>query len=327
MWTALWIVYIVWGSTYLAIRVTVETMPPLLSAGVRFMVAGAITLVFLRLKRGRGSVKVGRKGLIAAAIVGSALLLGGNGMVSIAEQYVPSGLTALIIASVPLWVVLLRKVFGEDVPRGTLVGVVAGFAGVAILVSPGNGESGGYSVAMLLLVVVASISWAGGSFFSKKLPMPDDPFVSTMAQMLTGGALMIVAGVARGELSGLDPSSFSAASLWALAYLVVFGSLLAFTAYVWLLRNAPISKVATYAYVNPVVAIGLGWMILSEEVTPVILVGASIIVASVAAIVRMETVVARRAASLKAGDPSGAPVAEIELPDEAAGLSEARTPA
>ncbi|MGI8774633.1 MAG: EamA family transporter [Actinomycetota bacterium] len=325
IWIALWIVYIVWGSTYLAIRVTVETMPPLLTAGVRFMAAGAITLVFLRLKRGRGSVRVTGRGLYAAAIVGAALLLGGNGMVSIAEQYVPSGLTALIIASVPLWVVVLRKLFREPVPRATLLGVGAGFVGVAILVSPGSEGSDGASLAMMLLVVLASVSWASGSFFSKKLPLPDDPFVSTMAQMLAGGALMSLVGIARGELNGLDPSSFSAASLWAFVYLVVAGSLLAFTAYVWLLKNAPISKVATYAYVNPVVAIALGWLILSETVTPLIIVGASIIVASVAAIVRIESVVAQRAARLKTGEPGGAPSPDIDVTEEPQ-LSKAASP-
>lgn len=223
----------------------------------------------------------------ASTLVGAALLLGGNGLVTIAEQDVPSGLAALIIASVPLWVVLLRALFGDRASGGTLVGVAVGFAGVGILVGSSGGSSGG-TVGGVLLLVLASLSWAGGSFFSAKLPMPRDPFVSTSVQMITGGIALLVASVTFGELNGLDPSSFSRGSLVALGYLVVFGSLLAFTAYTWLLNNAPISKVSTYAYVNPVVAVFLGWIVLSETITVLMLVGAAVIVASVAFIVRHE---------------------------------------
>jgi drug/metabolite transporter (DMT)-like permease len=304
VWTALCVVYIVWGSTYLAIRVTVETLPPLLTGGVRFLIAGLVVYVFLLIKRGGlQGVKVTRREVLASTAVGTLLLLGGNGSVQVAEVRVPSALAALIIAAVPLWVVVMRAVTGEKVARGTMVGVFVGFVGVSVLVLPGAG-GGGASLFHLLLIVFASLSWATGSFLSKKVPLPRDPFLSTGIQMLTGGAVMTLSGVVRGEASGLDPSSFSGASIAAFFYLIVFGSLLAFTAYVWLLQNAPISKVATYAYVNPVVAIGLGWLILQEEVTPIIILGASIIVLAVATVIRIEsqTVVSPEPASVPATD-------------------------
>lgn len=287
VWAALWVIYVVWGSTYLAIRVTVETLPPFLSAGARFLLAGVILYAVLALRRGWREIKITKRELGASALVGAALLFGGNGLVSLAEQEVSSSLAALIIASVPLWVILLRTITGEKVSRATLVGVGIGFAGVAMLVLPGGDSDA--NVAGLLTLVVAALSWASGSFFSSKLPLPRDPFVSTAAQMVTGGLVLLVAGAATGETSGLDPSEFSGASMSAFAYLVTIGSLFAFTCYVWLLQNAPISKVATYAYVNPVIAIFLGWLILSESITTTILVGAGVIVSSVAFIVSKES--------------------------------------
>jgi drug/metabolite transporter (DMT)-like permease len=288
VWAALWVIYIVWGSTYLAIRVTVETLPPFLSAGSRFLVAGVIVFAFLAVRKGLAAIRLTGREIAASALVGAALLFGGNGLVSLAEQEVSSSLAALIIASVPLWVVLLRSLTGEKVSRGTLVGVAIGFAGVAMLVLPGTGADGA-GLAGVLTLVVASASWASGSFFSSRLPLPRNPFVSTAAQMVLGGLVLLVAGTLSGELSGLDVSEFSGASIGAFAYLVTVGSLFAFTAYVWLLQNAPISKVATYAYVNPVIAIFLGWLILSESITTNILIGAAVIVSSVAFIVSKES--------------------------------------
>jgi drug/metabolite transporter (DMT)-like permease len=287
VWAALWIVYIVWGSTYLAIRISVETLPPLLAGGGRFLVAGLLLYGYLLIRRGYQAVAVTRTELIASTAVGTALLLGGNGIVMIAEQYVPSGLAALLIATVPLWVILLRYVFRDTIPRGTLVGVFAGFVGVALLVLPGDRPDGAPLAGMLLLILAAAF-WATGSFLSRRLQLPRDPLVSTGVQMLMGGLVMMVVGVVRGELPTVDPSEFSTASLIALAYLVVVGSLVAFTAYVWVLQHAPISKVATYAYVNPVIAVFLGWIVLSEEITGFVLAGAAVIVSSVAFIVRRE---------------------------------------
>lgn len=311
VWLALWTVYLIWGSTYLAIRITVETLPPLTAGGVRFLLAGALMYGWLAVRRGRAGVRVTRRQVGASAIVGGALLLGGNGLVMLAELEVPSGLAALIIASVPLWVVVLRSVFGDVVRGGTLVGVAAGFVGVGLLVLPSD-KPGGASFLGLLTLVLASLFWASGSYYSKRAPLPGDPFTSTAVQMLAGGAILMVAGLARGELAGLDVSAFSAASLGALGYLVVAGSLLAFTAYTWLLQNAPISKVATYAYVNPVVAIFLGWLILAEPITPIVVVAASIIVSSVAFIVRKESVPAPAGEAESPTAPAGALALEAE---------------
>ena len=288
LWAALVTVYIVWGSTYLAIRVMVETMPPLLAAGVRFALAGAVFLLVLRLRGGGERVRVTRAQVVAAAVVGTLLCFGGNGLVSVAEEEVPSGLAALIIGAVPLWVVLMRLTHGDRVPRETLAGVALGFAGVAVLVLPGD-RPGDAPLWGVLLIVVASMSWAAGSFYSRRMELPADAFVSTGVQMLLGGAVMAMAGLAVGESAEVQFRDFSTRSVVAFAYLVIAGSFLAFTAYTWLLQNAPISTVATYAYVNPVIAVILGALILSEEITLTVVVGAVAIVVSVAAVVRRES--------------------------------------
>jgi drug/metabolite transporter (DMT)-like permease len=287
LWSALWIVYIVWGSTYLAISVTVETVPPLLSAGARFTVAGAAVLAYLVARKGVAAARPTRSQLRGALAVGL-LLPGANAVVSVAEQEVPSGLAALLFASIPLWVILLRRLWGERVPRVSIVAVLIGFGAVALLLQPGR-QSGGASLLGLLACVLGAAMWASGSFASGRLAMPDDPLASTGWQMLLGGVVVGIVGLASGEASGLDPAAFSLRSLLALAYLVVFGSWIAFTAYTWLLRNAPISKVATYAYVNPVVAIALGSVVLGEAITPVTLIAAAVIVATVALVVRSES--------------------------------------
>lgn len=289
VWVCLWIVYLVWGSTYLAIRVTVETLPPLLGMGVRFVAAGALMYGWLFFRRGRGGMAVSRRQLASCALVGAALLFGGNGMVAVAEQNVASSLAALILGAIPLWVVVLRKLSDERISGGTLAGVGVGFAGVAVLVIP-RGASGGTQALAVGLMLVAALSWASGSFASGRLELPGNPFVSTSIQMILGGVVLLAAGALRGELTSLDAASFSRASLLALVYLIFVGSLLAFTAYTWLLQNAPLSKVSTYAYVNPVVAVLLGWSLLSEEITLLTLGGAVVIVASVAFIVRHESV-------------------------------------
>ena len=288
VWTCLGIVYVVWGSTYLGIRVVDETMPPLLTSGVRFLLAGAIVYLVLLVRRGPGELRVTREQLASCALIGTLLVAGGNGLVMLGELHVPSGVAALIIASVPLWVVLYRRVGGERVPRATLAGVALGFTGVALLLLPG-GSGGDVRLLSLLLVCLAAPCWALGSYLSGRRTLPADPFLSTALQMMIGGGVTLLAGAARGELGGLDPSTFSDRSLVSFAYLVAIGSLVAFTAYVWLLQHAPISKVATYAYVNPVIAILLGWAILSEEITASIVAGAVVVVASVATIVRKES--------------------------------------
>jgi drug/metabolite transporter (DMT)-like permease len=283
VWTGLWIVYIVWGSTYLAIRVMVETVPPLLGAGVRFTIAGAVMLAVLSVSR---SVRPTRAQVLSALAVG-VLLPGANAVVTVAEQEVPSNVAALLIASVPLWVLVMRRASGEPVSRAGVAAVLVGFAGLALLLRPGE-QSGDATVLGLGACVFAAVMWASGSFASPRVRLPRDPLVSTGWQMLLGGSVIVAAGLIVGEASEVDPGAFSLRSVAALAYLVVFGSWLAFTAYAWLLQNAPISKVSTYAYVNPVVAIVLGFLILDEVITPITFVGAAIIVVAVALVVRIE---------------------------------------
>jgi drug/metabolite transporter (DMT)-like permease len=283
VWSALWIVYLIWGSTYLAIRVMVETVPPLLGSGVRFSLAGAVMLGVLSLRR---SVRPTRAQLLSALLVGL-LLPGANAVVTVAEQEVPSSVAALLIASVPLWVILMRRGSGERVSRAGIGAVLVGFAGVALLVRPGE-QSGDATVLGLAAVVFAAVMWASGSFASPRLKLPRDPLVSTGWQMLLGGLVIVAVGLALGEAPEVDPQAFSTRSVLALGYLIVFGSWVAFTAYAWLLQNAPISKVSTYAYVNPVVAIVLGFLILDEVVTPITVIGAAIIIVAVALVVRIE---------------------------------------
>ena len=284
IWSALAAVYVIWGSTYLAIAIAVQTLPPLFSAGVRFCVAG---LVLLGLVASRRGVHVGRAQILGAGIVGLLLLVGGNGFVVLAERTVPSGLTALIIASVPLWIVIFRRVAGDRIHVSTFVGVAVGFAGVAFLVVP-RGASGATDPVGLGLLLVATLSWALGTFLAPRLRMPRDGLLSTGIQQIAGGIVLVLAGAAIGELAHLEPATWSANSLLAMGYLVVFGSLVAFTAYSWLLQHAPVSLVATYAYVNPVVAVLLGALVLAEPITPSIVLGAAIIVAAVAFIVTRE---------------------------------------
>jgi len=305
VWSALSIVYVLWGGTYVAIRVMVEDIPPLLGAGARFAIAGVAMLVFLAARGHR--VRVAPRSLAAAGVVGLLLPAGGNGLVTVAERDVPAGLAALLIASVPLWLVLMRStVGGERVNRGTLAGVAVGFCGLALLLLPGSRPAEATAIGVLLVLVVAC-SWATGSFLSPRLSMPSDPLVSTAWQMVVGGGALLVGALAAGEADDLHLATASAKSLLAFAYLVVAGSWVAFTAYAWLLQNVPISKVATYAYVNPLVAVLLGWALLSEELSVGTLAGAALIVASVATIVRRES--APRAAEPQP-DPAPVPAAD-----------------
>jgi drug/metabolite transporter (DMT)-like permease len=285
VWSGLATIYLVWGSTYLAIRVMVETIPALLGAGVRFSLAGALMRAFVAVRR--RSLKPTRRELAGALAIG-VLLPGANAVVTVAEKSVPSGLAALLVGSVPLVVILLRRFTGERVARASLVGVVLGFGGVALLLLPGERPDGA-TLAGMLAILLAAVMWASGSFLTPRLPMPRDPVASTGWELLLGGLVIVAAGLLAGEGGDVHPGRFSGDSVLAFGYLVVIGSVLAFSVYAWLLRNVPVSKVATYAYVNPVVAIVLGWLILDETVTLTVLAGAAIIVASVAVVVRAES--------------------------------------
>ena len=283
IWTALWIVYIVWGSTYLAIALMVETIPPLLGAGTRFMAVGLILLPILAWRRGGRAWRPTRAELLSAAFVGL-MLPGANAVISVAEKTVPSGLAALLVASIPLWVIILRRISGDHVSWQSLAATLVGFGGLVLLLHP----SGEATIWGLLACVGAALMWATGSFASPRISLPRDPLVSTAWQSLMGGLIIVAVGLVGGESGDVHFGEFSGRSIFGLIYLITFGSLLAFTAYAWLLQNAPISKVSTYAYVNPVVAIALGWLILSEPITATTLIGAGIIVASVALVVRVE---------------------------------------
>jgi drug/metabolite transporter (DMT)-like permease len=276
MWTALVTVYVIWGSTYLGIAYAGETIPPLLAASTRFITAGALMAGVVR-ARG-GSLGISRRALLSCVLIG-ALLPGGNAVLFIAERNVPTGLASLIIASVPLWIVALRLAGRERLPVPTLAGVGIGFAGVALLAQP----SGGAKLWGIGLCVLSAVMWSTGSVLAARLTLPADPFAATAYEMLFGGLLMLPF-----SLFTVHEFSPSATSILGWIYLVTFGSIVGYTAYSWLLANAPLSLTSTYAYVNPVVAIVLGIAFRGEHLTGRLLIGAAIVVSAVALVVRQE---------------------------------------
>ncbi|MDH6118375.1 drug/metabolite transporter (DMT)-like permease [Kitasatospora sp. GAS204A] len=286
VWAALAVVYVVWGSTYLGIRIMVETMPALLGAAARFLFAGALLLGVLAWRLGPAALRVTRRQLGSTALVGVLLLVGGNGLLVLAEGRVPSGLAALLVAVVPLWVVVLRTATGDRPGGAALVGVLLGLGGLAVLSAPGL--SGDVSLGGLVLIMLGAISWAVGSFISGRLPMPANPLVASAYEMLIGGLGCLLVAVARGEELHLHLGAVSTRSWVALVYLIVVGSLVGFTAYAWLLQSAPLGLVATYAYVNPVVAVFLGWLVLAERLTLSELLGGAIVVLAVCVVVSTE---------------------------------------
>jgi drug/metabolite transporter (DMT)-like permease len=285
IWTALGAVYVIWGTTYLAIRVVNRTMPPLLAAGVRFLVAGGI-LYAIAIRRGdRQGDRPTAVHWRSAAIVGGLLLFGGNGMVVWAERTIPSGVTALIIALVPLWMALFdRLLFRRRLATWTTVGLIGGFGGAVLLVGS-SATAGHVDLVGMLFALGASTCWASGSLYSRTAPLPLRPFVFVAMEMLCGGALLTVAGMAVGELGQIDVARFSTASILGLLYLITVGSWGGYASYVWLLRNARTSLVSTYAYVNPVVAVFLGWLVLGETVTLRTFIAGGIILVAVALII------------------------------------------
>ncbi len=284
---ALGIVYVVWGSTYLGIGITVESMPPLSSAGARFLTAAVVMGLAIAVRSGVRHLRVRPRELGSAALIGLLLPAGGNGLVSVAEDHgTPTGVAALVIASVPLYVVLYRAATGDRPAPLTVGGVLIGFAGLAMLVAV-EGPGGAVPVLPTLVVVFAAGCWSLGSFVSPRISLPVDPFVASVYEMAAGGLVMLAGGAAVGERWA--PGEWTTRSMLAWGYLVVFGSLVAFTSYVWVLGRARISLVATYAYVNPVVAIGLGWLVLGEPVTAAIASCAVVVVAGVALVVGAES--------------------------------------
>lgn len=282
-------VYIIWGSTYLAIRFAIQTLPPFFMAGARFIVAGAILYAWARW---RGAEKPEKRHWVSTGIIGGLLLLGGNGGVVWAEQKVPSGLAALMVATVPLWMVILdwaRR--GGTHPGGRAVaGLALGFCGVAVLAMQGGaGVATRVAPAGAVALGIATLSWAIGSLYSRRAALPRSSLLATAMEMLAGGALLFIAGLATGEAARFSVGAVDARSALSLLYLTVFGSLVGFSAYIYLLKVSTPARVSTYAYVNPVIAVFLGWSLGGEPVSVPMLVSAAVIIASVALITTSAT--------------------------------------
>jgi drug/metabolite transporter (DMT)-like permease len=282
-------VYVVWGSTYLAIRFGVETIPPFMMAGMRFICAGLLLYGWARL---RGASSPSLKQWQSAAIIGVLLLFVANGGVTWAEQRVPSGIAALLAATVPLWIVLLDWILhGAARPRpGVIAGLIVGFAGVLMLIGPdqilGHNRLDMAGIGVLL---IAAVSWATGSLYSRRAALPSSPLLATSMEMLSGAAALFLLSGLTGEFQRFDPAAVSTRSWLAVGYLSVFGSIVAFSAYVWLLRVAHASRVATYAYVNPVIAIFLGWSMAGEAFTFHMLLAAAVIIMAVILIITSQS--------------------------------------
>ena len=276
-------VYVVWGSTYLAIRYAVETLPPFLMAGARFLLAGLMLALWSRWRDGARATAVNWR---AATIAGAFLLLGGNGMVVWAEQRVASGLAALLVATMPLWMVVVAwaKPGGRAPKLGVAAGILLGIAGLLLLVGPGSISGTAVDRTGAIVLTLAALSWAIGSLYSRTAPLPANPILATGLEMVAGGVLLLILGTALGEWPELNVGRASAASIIGFFYLVVFGSLIGFTAFAWLIRVSTPARVSTYAFVNPVVAVFLGWLIAHEPVTRMTIIATAVIVAAVALI-------------------------------------------
>lgn len=292
---ALGTVYVIWGSTYLAIAYVVESMPPLLAAGARFTAAGLMLISFVvahdrwRAARGLPRRHAPRWPRAiewrSALIIGGLLLLGGNGMVSIAEQTIPSGIAAVMIATIPIWLSVFDAALTRRMPSLLAIGgLLVGLVGVAILLLPSAGNDS-LNPAGIGILVVAAISWAAGSHYARRGPLPANQLLGTGMEQLAGGVLLLVVAAAVGEIGAFDPAKVTSASLVGLAFLVVFGSLVAFTAYVWLLNHVAVTTVATYAYVNPVVAVALGVAFRHEALSLRSMLAAALIIGAVVAMV------------------------------------------
>ena len=292
-WFALWTVYIIWGSTYFAIAYVIETMPPLLSMGIRFFIAGVLLSLFVIATKGFKEMAVPKAEIRTSVILGFVLLGFGLGNVAVAEKHVPSGIVALIIAALPIWIAIFRFISGERPSIRTWLGLIIGLVGVALLLKPGSvqsvsGEGSSTVIFYMFMVLIGNIGWALGTFLAPRFPLPNTALVFTAYELLAGGVSLTLAGFIKGEELGdfLDGSNWS--WLW-FAYLVTFGSIIAYTAYLWLVQNAPVSLTATYAYVNPVIAVALGAIFLDEVITMSYAIGGLIIVLGVLVVVSAES--------------------------------------
>ena len=287
VWAGLWTIYLVWGSTYLAMRIMVRTVPPLLGSSVRFSIAGAVVLGWIAARQGRAGVRLTRRQLLTLAATGALVPGVGNGLNALAVRHTTSVTVALLNAAVPLWVILIRRFARERVPLVTLVAVPVGFSGVALLLLPGSAV--GASALGVTFALGAGAAWGIGAFASARLIRDIAPSLVIGVQMLVAGLVQLIVGAGIGELSDLHPGNFSAASVGALVYLLSIGGVVTYSVYAWLLQRAPVSQVATFAFVNPIVAVVLGRLILDESLGWTGLVGAAVIVGSVAFTVRSET--------------------------------------
>jgi len=282
LWTALLALYIVWGSTYLAIRFAVETIPPFFHASLRFLISGAILYIW---RRSAGDEKPTRAMWKSTAIVGALLLVGGNGLVAFAEQSVPSGIAALIITTSPFWLVLFESMrAGGNKPTWlSILSLLIGFSGVFLLIGPAEftGSEHQFDSFGVILLLIAPVLWSLGSIYAGGADMPKSTLMSTGMQMLAGSVSLFIVSVATGELNGFSLGEVSTRSWWGLIYLITFGSLIGFVSYGWLLHNAPVSLMSTYAYVNPVVAVFLGWLFAGEALNARIAVASVIIIGAV----------------------------------------------
>jgi drug/metabolite transporter (DMT)-like permease len=282
IWIALLALYIVWGSTYLAIRFSVETIPPFLHAALRFLISGAILYVWRRMAGDPAPTLSNWK---STAIVGAALLLGGNGLVAWAEQSVPSGIAALMISTSPFWLVLFEslRTGGAKPTWQSIAGLIVGFGGVFILIGPAEiiGGEGSFDTFGIILLLFAPFFWSLGSIYARGADMPKSTLLGTGMEMLTGAVALFIVSLVKGELNGFSFGLVSMRSWLGLAYLITFGSLVGFVSYGWLLHNAPVSLMSTYAYVNPVVAVFLGNLLADEPLNARILIASAIIIGSV----------------------------------------------
>jgi len=283
IWSAMTSVYIIWGSTFLAIRFAIETIPPFLMAAIRFLIAGGILYL---MRRSRGDAASSFSEWRSAVIIGILLLVGGNGSVVWAEQWVASGVVALLVGTAPLWMVLIDSLHpaGRKPSRWAIFGVFLGFVGISVLIGPPRvtGHAENVDIIRAFVVVLGSLFWAIGSLYSRQAHLPSSPLLGTAMEMLAGGAGFLLLSFLTGEFSRLDLTVVSARSLGGMAYLIVFGSWIGLTSYTWLLRVAPTPWVSTYAYVNPVVAILLGHLLAAEPLTLQIIIAATIVIGSVA---------------------------------------------
>ncbi len=293
-WLSLWTVYLIWGSTYFAIAYVIESMPPLLAMGIRFLIAGLLLALIISFRQGVGELKIPSAEMRSSLLMGFLLLGFGIGTVSIAQAYVPSGIVALIIAALPLWIAIFRTISGERLAKTSWLGLAIGFAGVALLLKPGSISpvseiENSKLFLFMLLVLLGNIGWALGTFLAPRFPLPKNTLVFTAYEMLAGGASLTLAGFIKGESISdfLDATSWS--WLW-FVYLIIFGSIAAYSAYLWLVANAPVSLTATYAYVNPIIAVALGAIFLDELITGAYAIGGLIILIGVILVVSVERI-------------------------------------